>query len=256
MGFLNATCVQVGLFGLCFCSVGVAQPQVTPILDGSHQVNGTFNKAMAVEYSEFIKSTKPVEPAAPFETEMPIDSHEALYPNLVVVRGGEGIVFPDISTIDDADLYTPTPSPEPTATPLPTHTPWQKPLRCQDNSTKTSIHSPGGNPQVVWQEKLFVYDDFLPLDTTEVYGIKVKVYPYDVDDPQGALVRMRLYEVPCVPYRIRYTDKAYHYDMGLNALKNYDSDQTGKGKIHPWIAQKVFGAQNKKPHRNKRFRVR
>jgi hypothetical protein len=52
---------------------------------------------------------------------------------------------------------------------------------------------------------------------------------------------MEIYAVPCVPYRVRMSNVAYYYDQGHNALKNYDGDPKGKGKLSDIIQRKLFG---------------
>ena len=212
----------------------------------------------AREYRKFVDS---IQGAQRDEvTEMPSPEVDAA-PSLprvdyVIVRGNEGIAFPDLTRINDEDLYTPTPTPRATSTPWPTATPWQPPKRCKENTTRTVADTEQGDPTKLWYDYLFLYKEFVPLDSTEVYGVQTRLYPYDTSKPEGAHVRMKVYQVPCVPYRIRHTSRTYYYDTGLNALKNYGTDQTGKGKLHPWVAQKLYGDTNKTKQQRKRFRKR
>ena len=46
--------------------------------------------------------------------------------------------------------------------------------------------------------------------------------------------------VPCVPYRIRITNRAWYYDRGDKAFKNYDKKPSGLGEYSKWIQQKLF----------------
>lgn len=216
-------------------------------------------KAMGKEYRRFTERLKASHNPPEGEEEghdQPVADTTPTTKNYYIIKGNEGIPFPDPHSIRDEDMFPPTPTPEPTPTPLPTATPWQKPRRCEADQTRVEVHTPESNSHDINYEILFVYKDFIPLDSIEVYGAKVGVHGYDPLDGKGTEVRMEIYQVPCIPYRIRRTNHAYYYDTGLNALKNYDGDQTGKGKIHPWIAQKVFGAQTKKPQRTKRLRSR
>jgi hypothetical protein len=51
---------------------------------------------------------------------------------------------------------------------------------------------------------------------------------------------MTLDAAPCVPYRIRVTNRARYYHKGNLALKNYDKQLGGGGQYHSWIQQKLF----------------
>lgn len=189
-------------------------------------------------------------------TEKRIENGEEITLEYTIVRGSEGIPFPDPASITDEDFYPPTPTPKATFTPLPTATPWQKPGRCELDKTEVVVHSPERDPKDVYYEELFVYEGFMPLDPVEVYGAKVRVHPYNPQDGKGAEIRMEMYGVPCIPYRFRMTATSYYYDTGLNALKNYDTDPTGKGTPHPWILKKLYGNKNTKEAKKKRLRKR
>ena len=189
-------------------------------------------------------------------TKKRIESGEEITLEYTIVRGNEGIPFPDPASITDEDFYPPTPIPEATPTPLPTSTPWQKPGRCELDKTEVVVHSPERDPKDVYYEELFVYEGFMPLDPVEVYGAKVRVRPYNPQDGKGAELRMEMYSVPCIPYRVRMTATSYYYDTGVNALKNYDIDPTGKGKLHPWVSTKLYGNKKEAPRKPKRLRKR
>ena len=189
-------------------------------------------------------------------TKKRIESGEEITLEYTIVRGNEGIPFPDPASITDEDFYPPTPIPEATPTPLPTSTPWQKPTRCRESKTEVEIHSPERDPKQIDWDVLFVYEDFIPLDPVEVYGSKARVHGYNPQNGKGALIRMEIYQVPCIPYRTRKTANAYYHDTGVNALKNYDTDPTGKGKLHPWVSTKLYGNKKEAPRKPKRFRKR
>jgi hypothetical protein len=175
-------------------------------------------------------------------TKKSIENGEEIKLEYTIVRGNEGIPFPDPESITDEDFYPPTPTPEATFTPLPTATPWQKPNRCELDKTEVVVHSPERDPKDVYYEELFVYEGFMPLDPVEVYGAKVRVHTYNPQNGRAAEIRMEMYDVPCIPYRFRMTATSYYYDTGLNALKNYDSDPASKGQLHPWVANKLYGS--------------
>jgi hypothetical protein len=89
---------------------------------------------------------------------------------------------------------------------------------------------------------LYLPEDLLPSDPTEVFGTQTMVRTYGPNSGEGVHVRMEVDEVPCLPYRTRITETTEYVDLGRNALKNYDKKQSEEGEFHPWIAQKLFGA--------------
>jgi hypothetical protein len=80
------------------------------------------------------------------------------------------------------------------------------------------------------------------MDPDEVFGRDVTLHPYGPKTGAVGEINQQVFGVPCVPYRIRYTPRGHFYDRGRNALKNYYPNQAGRGKFHPWIAQKLFGS--------------
>lgn len=198
---------------------------------------------MAAEYEARLKKMKQDRASPPVRTTAPTPTKIPPF----VFRGDEGIPFPDPSEV--VPLPTPTVAVgayEPTATPRPTRTPWQRPGRCERNETIVSDRNPEGNPQKVWYDLLFLDEDLIPLDAGEVFGGSVSLHPYGPKSRKGADVAQRIHGVPCVPYRIRRTERGYRYDKGVNALKNYSGDQTGRGKFHPFVEQKLFGGSTQK----------
>lgn len=213
-------------------------------------------------YVNFIKELKAKEGVSDAE-KMRVDEFEShietggeISQKFVIIRGGDGVPFPDPASISESDVFTATPTPEATETPLPTSTPWQKPTRCRESKTEVEIHSPERDPKQIDWDVLFVYEDFIPMDPVEVYGSKARVHGYNPQNGKGALIRMEIYQVPCIPYRTRKTANAYYHDTGVNALKNYDTDPTGKGKLHPWVSNKLYGNKKEAPRKQKRFRKR
>jgi hypothetical protein len=173
----------------------------------------------------------PVDPNAPTATPL---SH---------VRGKEGVQFPPTEEVILKPLPTPTAGPAPTELPVWSPEPYTRPSRCQTNETK----------RVVWNEKasepenevlndiLFVEKGLIPLDPEESFGKTPRLMPYETPLSKGSLINMEIYSVPCVPYRVRMSNVAYYYDQGHNALKNYDGDPKGKGKLSDIIQRKLFG---------------
>lgn len=173
----------------------------------------------------------PVDPNAPTATPL---SH---------VRGKDGVEFPPTEEVILKPLPTPTAGPAPTELPVWSPEPYTRPSRCQTNQTK----------RVVWNEKasepenevlndiLFVEKGLIPLDPEESFGKTPRLMPYETPLSKGSLINMEIYAVPCVPYRVRMSNVAYYYDQGHNALKNYDGDPKGKGKLSDIIQRKLFG---------------
>ena len=173
----------------------------------------------------------PVDPNAPTATPL---SH---------VRGKDGVEFPPTEEVILKPLPTPTAGPAPTELPVWSPEPYTRPSRCQTNETK----------RVVWNEKasepenevlsdiLFVEKGIVPLDPEGSFGKTPRLMPYETPLSKGSLISMEIYAVPCVPYRVRMSNVAYYYDQGHNALKNYDGDARGKGKLSDIIQRKLFG---------------
>jgi hypothetical protein len=161
-----------------------------------------------------------------------------------IVRGKEGIPFPDPSMV--VPEQTPTPVAQAGVPEEQTPIPWQRPRRCERNETKRERYSETGSESEVFWDKLFVDEELVPIDSAEIYGTKTEIFPYGPKSGEGVYIRMEMYQVPCVPYRIRMTGGSYFYDSGLNALKNYDTNSAGRGALHSWVEQKLFGKPPKK----------
>jgi hypothetical protein len=179
-----------------------------------------------------------------------------LFTDYYFIEGNEGIPFPDPTALAKDEIELETPTPIPTTTPIPTATPWTKPKRCTRADRETFEHHALGDSNQILYDMIFISHDLVPMDSVEVYGRSAKIIPYSLNKDDGAMIRMRLYKVPCVPYRIRMTGKDYFYESGLNALRNYDTAPSGKGKLHPWVSQKLYGDTNKTKQQRKRFRKR
>lgn len=88
-------------------------------------------------------------------------------------------------------------------------------------------------------DMLFMRKDQIPLDPDEVFGAGTIVQPYVSGQPDGPSFATIGVGVTCLPTRMRAT-KAYVYrDEGANALKNFDENPHGKGKVHPKMKELV-----------------
>ena len=82
-------------------------------------------------------------------------------------------------------------------------------------------------------DMLFLRKDQIPLDPDEVFGVSTIVQPYSTDQPNGPSFATVGVGVTCLPTRMRATKAFVYRDEGANALKNYDENPHGKGKVHP-----------------------
>lgn len=178
--------------------------------------------------------------ASPMQEErvgLPVSSH---------IKGSEGILFPDVKSI----VWDPNPpaaresvSPTETPAPIPTEKPYGRPGRCEENKTTRRELYPNlieekGPP---FYDVLYAPEELVPLDSAQVYGTKAKVFGYGTGSDESVYLRMRIHQVPCVPYRYRMSNKTVYEDFGNNALKNYDKDPAGKGEFDVWVSRKLFG---------------
>lgn len=165
--------------------------------------------------------------------------------------GKDGIPFPAFEELILKPIPTPsgpTPTPEPVWSPEP----YRPPRRCEINETKRVVFKQGEKETEVLNDHLFVAEELVPTDPEEAFGNSpLLIVPYRFPIAEGTLIRMSIYDVPCVPYRIRLTNVAEYFDSGLNALRNYDGDPAGKGKLSPLIKQKLDGQKPQKPQRRR-----
>lgn len=155
--------------------------------------------------------------------------------------GHEGIAFPSLAQVVFPPKPTEPAGASPATTPVPVWSPepYERPTSCTKNETKRIEYNPKGNDSVTYVDRLFVREDLVPIDSGEVYGPNVDLIPYGPNESQATMVRMSVYRVPCVPYRMRMTGKAEYIDTGVNALKNYTSNPAGKGVLHPFVEEKL-----------------
>ena len=166
---------------------------------------------------------------------------------------GPNYPFPKPEDIVYEALPTPMPFVE-TPAPAWSPVPYKRPGRCESNSTQrvplypdadTNPTKKEGDPdeKELLYDYLFIAEDLVPYDSTEVFGLDTVLRPYGPKSGEAVYTRMEIYNVPCVPYRIRMTNKAHYYDTGLNALKNYDGRHSGVGVLSKWMTLKLYGAR-------------
>lgn len=159
------------------------------------------------------------------------------------VRSNEGIPFP---RTEEVVLAPPPPFPPlPTSVMIenPPQPEYHKPPKCErSETTREALLDPDGSKdELVLSDVLYIPEHLVPLDPQEVLGSKVVVYPYGPNSGQGINIRMYYDNVPCVPYRIRSTNKARYFDRGDVALNNFDQQPSGRGRRHAWMQKQLFG---------------
>ena len=166
-------------------------------------------------------------------------------------HGGEGIPFPDVSEMLWEPVPTVSPSTEqsqPNRVVLPTPTPYLlPPPRCRKDETIADIFDPDNKETGIRVDKLFITEDLVPLDQQEVFGSAVELIPYGPNSDPTDGTRLRIYSVPCLPFRIRITKHTKYLDTGGNALKNYDLDYDGKGTWHPLMFERWYPGKKPPP---------
>jgi len=158
------------------------------------------------------------------------------------VRASDGVPFPE-----PEEVILPPPPPLP---PLPTsemvayppQPEYKRPPRCEgDQNIREALgFEYGPSEEVLVSDVIYLPEDLMPVDTIEVLGSKASTHTYGPNSGDGVNIRMYYDAVPCVPYRIRYTNKAKYVDRGNFALKNYDKQPSGRGQYHTWMQQKLF----------------
>jgi hypothetical protein len=163
----------------------------------------------------------------------------------VIVKGG--VPFPESSQI--------VLEPEPTLAPLPTpdmreyeasrdlqdYSPYRPP-RCEQSVTKVQSLVSNASKQrskVVYYDTLYLPEDMVPIDVSEVFGQETKLVVYGAGKGEAPYLHMKLKGVPCLPFRLRITDEIQYLDYGQNAYKNYDADPAGQGTVHSWVKKKL-----------------
>lgn len=162
-------------------------------------------------------------------------------------RDDRGLAFPSGEAVVFKPAPTPTPQPVSSkgiAVAVPTPRPYTRyPRACERHETKSIARGTTGDGNRIVYDVLYLPENLVPSDPTEVFGVHTSLRPYGPNSGEGVHVRMEVDEVPCVPYRTRITGTTEYVDLGRNALKNYDKKPSGEGEFHPWMTQKLFGAE-------------
>ncbi len=164
-------------------------------------------------------------------------------------RGTDGIPFPDATEVILEPLSNvPVESNVQRATEYwvaPQRT-VQRPPRCNENTTRSIPRRDKGAAGDLIFDRLYVSQDLAPVDTSDIYGAHTMVEVYDGDSADRVSILMEADAVPCLPYRVRFTDTQSFYHKGEDALANYDKDPTARGQTHPWVRKKIqAGAQRR-----------
>jgi len=77
-------------------------------------------------------------------------------------------------------------------------------------------------------------------DFADTFGAETKVRHYSTQLGDIIALEASKNGVTCLPFRIRVTDKFKYHDTGINAIKNYDGNQSGKGILHHIIRKELY----------------
>ena len=85
--------------------------------------------------------------------------------------------------------------------------------------------------QDVVADYLYLNSNDVPASIPEAFGREVVVYEFEngAEDPVGELIHE--YKINCVPFRVTLTGRWIVVREGLDALKNFDKNALGKGKL-------------------------
>jgi hypothetical protein len=119
---------------------------------------------------------------------------------------------------------------------------------CLDNKTvkvDSAAEYPSGleGENSPYQDYLFIKSEDLPSDTELIFGLITIVVPFVSDPPNRTWDYIDMFNVPCLPYRIRLQKSSIYYDYGINALKNYSKNAVGE--FHPYIKEVFLGEKQK-----------
>jgi hypothetical protein len=181
-----------------------------------------------------------------FAEDTPLPTEDgALKLKLRIISGGEGVAFPKpeevvlepvptFAQIEAVTHYTP----EPTATP------WMRPGKCAaSGNRRIEMLNIQDNDDRVLNDRLFVASELNPLDPDEIYGVGVKIYQYGSGVGEEQYTYQEIYQVPCLPFRIRSTSWGEIQYFGNDALKRYDPSSKERPDFHPWVAERLFGVK-------------
>lgn len=230
------------------CQVASAQNYEAVLMEAiakAREQGVNISDAQVQELLQILRKQTVINQEMESELDWAIKGGEA--PPVSHVKGSEGIPFPDAAQ----SVW----KPEPTATPAPTGAPdlaalaetkpYQQPGKCTANATRSEVFNEEDPDTGVLADFLFIEEEMIPLDVQDVFGARTSLVPYGIKAGEGGRIRMEIYRVPCVPYRIRQTNTTRYYDTGLNALKNYDSGASGRGTLHAVMQQKLFASRPK-----------
>lgn len=110
-----------------------------------------------------------------------------------------------------------------------------RPAACAQMSTRKVQRRASGDSKRVIYDVLYVPQELVALDSSEVYGANTTVYGSPGADGDEVLLRMSLDRVPCIPYRMRLTETHTYIHAGEDAVRNYDTDPFGPGVLHNWV---------------------
>jgi hypothetical protein len=113
------------------------------------------------------------------------------------------------------------------------------PPRCSKNVTlRISRDIPDKSEQVIY-DVLYIPAEYLPLDPAEAFGNETRVRVVGGDGSKEILEQLADDGITCIPFRTRIIPGIEFRDFGKVALRNYSKRQTGKGQLHPSVAQKI-----------------
>lgn len=91
------------------------------------------------------------------------------------------------------------------------------------------------DPDVVIVDMLFINKHDIPINYQEMWGKRVVVRPLEAGKTEMAMPYLKSLGMTCLPFRVRVTPKFQFVHQGFDALKNYEANPTGKGKLDPQL---------------------
>lgn len=211
----------------------------------------TTKDSTSLDYQAEVNKMRPHD--SPVAQEVPTPSHSSeapitgagiLPPVLSHVRHSEGIPFPNPTDIV-WDPGTPIVSDDKSDTIVMPVKPYQRPGKCEKNETLRTVDDDTAEERPPFYDLAYIPEEWMPSDPHEVFGAEVTLRPYGPDSDPSVYTRMEVHNVPCVPYRMRITNKAHYYDYGTNALRDYSKNPSARGTLHPWMQERIFGKKRR-----------
>lgn len=194
----------------------------------------SVQEALTREHPSDVQESPPGDDDTPETAPLTVTAH-------LRVKSGVGFPSPEEIVLPPVPDYTPDISvSEPARWESPPSKP-ERPSRCEKNFTNRILRYPDLDDTTIVHERIYLSQDLVPLDVSEVYGPTVRLYPYGGENSDVENERMALDRVPCVPFRLRLTAAALYEDYGTAALKNYSTKPSGDGVMHTWVEQKLYG---------------